>query len=149
MALKFEKAGRIQYTVSSAVGMGSLNHPDDVLLIQYFLTLAAKVAYEAGGMRESPPLGGALLLDGQYGPKTHYWSLYYHAHACDDLALFSQAYFLNHVIGINLVERPMARLMDAAATALGSKEWALLPESPRTPLLLRQALAKKAKAPVK
>jgi hypothetical protein len=115
------------------------------VLVQYFLTLATKISVHDGGMREYPPIGGPLLVDGQYGPKTHYWSLYYLMYACDDLkdAFNCQAFFMNHLdYKPSPKNRPMARLMRVAEFTLGSKEWAALPDSPRTPLLLRTALKK-------
>jgi hypothetical protein len=146
MAVMVVKNGRLEYSVSAGVGFGCLNYPADVLLVQYFLSLAANVSHNDGGMRTNPPLGGALVLDGQYGPKTHYWSLYYLMYACRDLRneFNVQAFFLNHTEKVIPKTQPMARLVRAAEFALGTKEWAALPDSPRTPVLLRQALKKAA-----
>jgi hypothetical protein len=145
MAVIVEKGGRILYSVSDGVGQGSRNVLADVALVQYFLSLMPKVSTGDGGFGKHRPLGPPIHIDGHYGPQTHYWSLYFMTYVCEDIpdSYNSQAFFQNHLEPPHDFDKPMARLMDAAETALGAREWSVLPESPRTPFLVRQSLAKK------
>jgi hypothetical protein len=58
------------YLNSGSVGFGMTNATEDVLLVQYFLSKIYQ--------RNTPkPLGRTLLVDGRFGPITHYWILFF------------------------------------------------------------------------
>jgi hypothetical protein len=77
------------YSVDGAVGIGTTtNKPEDVALVQYLLL---------GYFRKASlkPLG-SMAIDGVYGAKTHYWSLFFYlvVSGKDDFAFIEKGNFL-------------------------------------------------------
>jgi hypothetical protein len=88
----------VGYNPDAGFGLGA-NRVDDVMLVQFLLR---QIFSQFGG---NAPLGSALVVDGTFGPATHYW-----------------IYFFQHLASLLYNTVPVSGYLDSVFGPLGHSQ---------------------------